>query len=136
MGIFQCLSICSETQDLQLECRSSSSSSEHNGTIVESTNPICFSLIHSDRQSAAENEAGSSVGSMFDHTTVESTAVVSFGTGNVHQFSSAVSDEGRHIKRPRSKSHSLVLSGHIQLVAWRVSGILSEAKEFQTRLQA
>ena len=49
--------------------------------------------IHSDRQSTAENEAGSSVGSMFDHTTVESTAMVSFGTGNVHRFPSADSDE-------------------------------------------
>ena len=32
---------------------------------------MCFSPIHSDRQSA-----GSSIRSMFDHTTVESTAMV------------------------------------------------------------
>ena len=109
MGTIQCRSICSETQQtdpniFQLESRSSSSSSERNGARVGSTNPICFSPIHSDRQSAAENEAGSSVGSMFDHTAVESTAVVSFSTGNVHRFPSADSDEGRHINGSRSKS--------------------------------
>ena len=62
-----------------------------------STDPICISPIHSDQQNTAENEAGSSVGSMFDHTTVESTAMVSFGTGNVHRFPSADSDEGRYV---------------------------------------
>ena len=102
MGTIQCRSFCSATQQtdpniFQLEGRSSSSSSERNGTRVGSTDPICISPIHSDRQSTAENEAGSSVGSMFDHTTVESTAMVSFGTGNVHRFPSADSDEGRYV---------------------------------------
>ena len=37
---------------------------------------------------------------------------------------------------PDQNPHPLVRSGRIQLVAWRVSGILSKAKEFQRRLQA
>ena len=62
--------------------------------------------------------------------------MVSFGTGNVHRFPSADFHEGRYVDGPDQNSHPLVLSGHIQLVAWRVSGILSKAKKFQRRLQA
>ena len=141
MRTIQCRSFCSVTQQtdpiiFQLEGRSSSGSSERNGTRVGSTNPICIFPIHSDWHNAAENEAGSSVGSMFDHTTVESTAVVSFGTGNVHRFPSADSDGGRYVNGPDQNPHLLVRSGHIQLVTLRVSGILLKAKEFQRRLQA
>ena len=60
--------------------------------------------------------------------------MVSFSTGNVHRFPSADSDEG-HVNGPDQNPHSMVLSGRIQSVTWRVSGILSKAKKFQRRLQ-
>ena len=62
--------------------------------------------------------------------------MVSFSTGNVHRFPSADSNERRCANGPRSKPPSTSTQGRIQLVAWRVSGILSKAKEFQRRLQA
>ena len=99
-------------------------------TRVGSTKPICFSPIHSDRQSAAENEAGSSVRSMFDHTTVESTAVVPL------VLEMSINSDEDMLTDPDQNSHSLVLRSLIQLVAWRVSGILSKPKEFQRRLQS
>ena len=99
-------------------------------------NRLCFPTFLLDRQVPGQDHPGKSPSDNPHNSPLEITSLVPSHLANVGGDTATTPKPQKILMDPMGNSHPMVLQGHLQLVAWTVSGVRSKIEDFQRGLSS